>query len=121
MNTVNYYQSVVSKMGRKQADEFVELYMVPGMQHCGGGPGPNDFGAGVVPGADPEHSMSAALERWVEKGAGPDKIIATKYKADNNHANGVLRTRPLCRYPMVAHYQGSGSTDDASNFTCIAP
>ncbi len=115
MNTVNYYQNVVSKMGRKQADEFVELYMVPGMQHCGGGPGPNEFGAGIVAGADAGHSMTVALERWVEKGVAPDKIIAAK------RAGGLIRTRPLCRYPMVAHYQGTGSTDEASNFTCAAP
>jgi feruloyl esterase len=65
--------------------------------------------------------MSTALENWVEKGTAPDKIIATKYKTDNNPAAGVVRTRPLCPYPQVAQYKGSGSTDDASNFACVVP
>ncbi len=121
LNAVNYYQSVVSKMGPKDSADFLRLYMAPGMQHCLGGPGPNEFGA--TPGAetDPRRSMSMALERWVESGAPPDQIIATKYKSDGNPASGVLRTRPLCPYPQVARYTGSGSTDDASNFTCVAP
>jgi hypothetical protein len=110
-NTIDYYQSVVSKMGRKDADSFARLYMVPGMQHCGGGAGPNSFGG----------AMTAALERWVEEGSAPDKIIATKYKVDGNPASGVARTRPLCPYPQVAHYSGSGSIDDAANFACQAP
>jgi feruloyl esterase len=98
-------------MGQKQAAGFVELYMVPGMQHCGGGPGPSDFGALVPNTLDPEHSMARALERWVEDGVAPKDVIA---KSAN-------RTRPLCRYPQVAKYKGSGSTDDAANFTCEAP
>jgi feruloyl esterase len=120
VNTVNYYKSVVAKMGAKQAGDFVELYMVPGMQHCGGGPGPNSFGAVVSTPSDPQHSMSLALERWVEEGVAPDQIIATKYKNDLNPAAGAARTRPLCPYPQVAHYKGTGSTDDAANFTCVA-
>jgi len=120
VNTIDYYQSVVSKMGRKQAGEFVELFMVPGMQHCGGGPGPNDFGAQSPARADADQSMIKSMEQWVEKGTAPAKIIATKYKADGNRASGVARTRPLCPYPMVAKYSGSGSTDDAANFSCAA-
>ena len=120
VNTIHYYESVVSTMGRKQAGEFVELFMVPGMQHCGGGPGPNDFGAQSPAAADPDHSMIKAIEQWVEKGKAPEKIIATKYKADGNPASGVVRTRPLCPYPMVATFSGSGSTDEAINFSCAA-
>jgi feruloyl esterase len=120
LNTVNYYNSVVGKMGRKQAGEFVELYMVPGMQHCGGGPGVTDFGAASPDASDPQHSVSIALERWVENGVAPAEIIATKYKADGNPASGMIRTRPLCPYPQVAKYKGSGSTDDAANFVCAA-
>jgi hypothetical protein len=119
-NTIHYYESVVSKMGRKQADQFVELFMVPGMQHCGGGPGPNDFGGLSPASAAPDHSMIHSLEQWVEQGTAPSKIIATKYKADGNPSSGVVRTRPLCPYPMVAKYSGSGSTDDAANFSCAA-
>ena len=69
--------------------------------------------------ADPEHSMSLALERWVEKGAAPGKIIAAKYKVDGNPASGVVRTRPLCPYPQVAKYKGSDSIDEADNFSCV--
>jgi hypothetical protein len=113
--TINYYQSVVSKMGPKDAAGLVRLYMVPGMQHCGGGPGPDSFGATPSsPKEDAQHSMSAALERWVETGVPPDKIIATKYMGKD-----VVRTRPLCPYPQVAKYSGSGSTDDAANFKCV--
>ncbi len=117
-NTIHYYESVVAKMGRKQAGEFVELFMVPGMQHCGGGPGPNEFGAQSAGAAEADHSMMKSIEQWVEKGTAPTKIIATKYKADGNPASGVARTRPLCPYPMVAKYSGSGSTDEASSFSC---
>jgi hypothetical protein len=113
--TVNYYQSVVAKMGAKDTTGFVRLYMVPGMQHCGGGPGPDSFGA--TPSGtkdDAQHSLSAALERWVEAGIPPDKIIATKYAGKD-----VVRTRPLCPYPQVAKYLGSGNTDDAASFKCV--
>jgi hypothetical protein len=120
VNTINYYESVVQKMGRAEAGEFVELFMVPGMQHCGGGPGPNDFGAQSPARADTDHSMIKSLEQWVEKGTAPAKIVATKYKADGNPASGVARTRPLCPYPTVAKYSGSGSADDAANFSCAA-
>jgi hypothetical protein len=110
-NTVDYYESVLAKMGGKNAESFTRLFMVPGMQHCGGGPGPNSFGG----------QITAALEHWVEQGAAPDKIIATKYKTDDDPSSGVARTRPLCPYPQVARYTGSGSIDDAANFVCRAP
>ncbi len=110
VNTVNYYESVLGKMGAKQAAEFVQLYMIPGMQHCSGGPGPNDFGVMPQNGVDPEHNMANALERWVENGAAPQKVIA----------KGGARTRPLCPYPQVAKYKGTGSPDDAANFECSA-
>ena len=90
-------------MGPQQGD-WLKLYMVPGMQHCGGGPGPNQF------------SMVPALERWRESGTAPERIVAY-------HVTGsrVDMTRPLCPYPQVAKYNGSGSTSDAANFTCQAP
>ena len=110
VNTVDYYESVVTKMGSKQSAAFAQLYMVPGMQHCSGGPGPNEFGALAPNNLDPEHSMTRSLERWVEEGVAPEKVIAK---------NGA-RTRPLCPYPQVARYKGTGSTDDASNFACAA-
>ena len=75
--------------------------MVPGMAHCGGGEGPNEF------------DMVSAMEQWVEKGKAPDRIMASR-RIDGK----VDRTRPLCPYPQVSQYEGSGSTDDAANFTC---
>jgi hypothetical protein len=116
--TVDYYQSVGAKMGN--TSPFLRLYLAPGMQHCAGGPGPDSFGQGTVPHGDPQHDLAAAIERWVEQGVAPDQIVATKYKYPANPAGGVARTRPLCPYPQVAHWSGSGSTDDAANFTCAA-
>jgi feruloyl esterase len=78
--------------------------MAPGMAHCGGGEGPNDF------------DKVAPLEQWVEKGKAPDLIIAS-HSTDGR----VDRTRPLCPYPQVARFAGSGSSDDAANFVCKAP
>jgi Tannase and feruloyl esterase len=119
LSSVEYFRSVQSAMGEKQTDGFFRLYLAPGVSHCGGGPGPNVFGQNVTQGADPEHSVTKALERWVEKGVAPNQIIATKYGAGPNPP--VERTRPLCPYPQVASYKGSGSTDDAANFACMEP
>ena len=88
------------------------------MQHCAGGPGPNSFGQVPGPQHDADHDIAKALERWVEDGVAPQRIIATKYKFDTNPASGVVRTRPLCAYPLAARYKGTGSTDDAANFAC---
>ncbi len=120
-NAIAYYESVVAKMGGKQTGEFFELYMVPGMQHCAGGPGPNSFGTNPSPQpSDAQHSISIALDRWVDQGVAPAEIVATKYKG--GASQGVVeRTRPLCPYPKVAKYNGTGSTDDAANFRCAAP
>ena len=113
LNAIDYYRSVQAKMGTK-ADGFVRLFMVPGMQHCGGGPGPSVFGQNGDGPGDPERDIHAALKQWVEGGTAPAWIVATKYKSP-----GVVeRTRPLCPYPQTAHYKGSGSTDDAANFLC---
>jgi len=122
VNTIEYYQSVIAAMGSNAANGFVRLYMVPGMQHCGGGPGPSSFGetgfSGTV--GDARHDIYSALERWVEKGTAPDYLIATKYVSDLNPARGVKMTRPLCPYPQIAKYKGNGDTNDAGNFACAA-
>jgi tannase/feruloyl esterase len=105
------------------ADDFIRLFMPPGMYHCGRGPGPNAFGARgqeIVKMGDPEYDIMAALDRWVEKGTAPTKIIATKFK-DDDPKRGVARTRPVCAYPQMARYTGSGSIDDAANFVCGNP
>ncbi len=113
LNTVNYYQSVIAKMGQKEADSFVRLYMAPGVQHCAGGPGADSF---EEIGGDPAHSAEGALEQWAEKGTAPSTIIASKFEGqDRTHAK---MTRPLCPYPQAAKYKGSGDTNDATNFSC---
>jgi feruloyl esterase len=103
-NSVQYYQRVASAVGGlAKAQASHRLFMAPGMGHCGGGEGPNTF------------DMVAALEQWVEKKQAPDQIIAS-----HSRDGKVDRTRPLCPYPQVAVYKGSGSTDEAANFVCKA-
>jgi feruloyl esterase len=109
--TIDYYQQVVSEMastaepeaGLAEVQEFFRLFMVPGMGHCRGGPGPDQFDA------------LSALEAWVEDGVAPDRLIASKVQDGE-----VVRSRPLCPFPQVAEWTGSGSTDDAANFVCAA-
>jgi feruloyl esterase len=104
-NSVNYYESVVAKMGGSQkTEEFLRLFMVPGMTHCQGGAGPNTFDA------------LTALERWRENGTPPAQIIAT-----HSTSGAIDNSRPLCPYPQTAIYKGSGNTTDAANFTCGNP
>jgi feruloyl esterase len=91
------------------------------MAHCAGGPGPNTFGqpfAQVVPIGDAQHDILTALEQWVEKGVAPQQIIATKYVNDTP-SQGVAFSRPLCPYPMTAHYSGSGDQTNAASFACV--
>lgn len=121
--TIDYYRSAAARLGRK-ADETIRLYMVPGMEHCGDGPGADNFGfaPGLPPDEpDPSRNMTTALERWVEHGTAPSAIVATKYNTPDNPSSGVKFTRPLCPYPQVARYKGAGSENDAASFACMAP
>ena len=120
LNTINYYNAVESKMGQKETDAFSRLYMVPGLQHCGGGPGANSFGQLGQGAPDPQHNMELALVEWVEKGAAPSTIVATKF-VDDDPAKGVKFTRPLCPYPQAAKFKGTGDPNNAANFACAAP
>jgi feruloyl esterase len=99
-NTVLYYESVLNKMGRNQGD-FTRLFLIPGMAHCGGGPGPNTF------------DSIGALEQWREKGTTPTQLMGFNATAS--------MTRPICSYPQYAKYKGSGNIKDASNWSCVAP
>jgi feruloyl esterase len=115
LNTVEYYNHVLSN--NPKADTFVRLYMIPGMQHCGGGPGVHTLGTSSVPGSqDPQHNVISALEQWVEKGIAPGTLIATRY-ADDDHTKAE-RTRPLCPYPQTAKYRG-GEVNSAASFECV--
>jgi feruloyl esterase len=88
------------------------------MQHCGGGAGPSVFGHLGSGRGDRTRDIDAALEAWVEQRVAPDQIVAAKYQGAPGQGGAVVRTRPLCPYPLVAAYQGTGSTDDAANFIC---
>jgi feruloyl esterase len=102
-NTINFYQRIEDVSGMNTR-AFARLFLAPGMQHCGGGPGPDQFDA------------VAAVERWVEEGQAPEKIIASHL------THGVAdRSRPLCPYPQAAVYSGSGSAVDAASFVCRVP
>ena len=101
-STADYYDSVIGKMGgASKVQENFRLFMVPGMNHCGGGLGTDQF------------DMLTALENWVEKKEAPASIPASRVVQGQ-----TVRTRPLCPYPQVATYKGSGSTDEAANFAC---
>ena len=103
-NTVNYYKSVVETVGgAAKSMDSMRLFMVPGMGHCRGGEGPDTFDAVGI------------LRDWVEQHKAPDQMIASRVR--NGSPN---RTRPLCPYPQESVYKGSGSTDDAANFSCKA-
>ncbi len=99
-STIRYYEDVRRTLGSRAADH-VRLFMVPGMGHCAGGPGTDNF------------DMQDVLERWVEQGEAPERVVASK-RTDPSF------TRPLCLWPNTAHYNGSGSISDAANFTCKA-
>jgi feruloyl esterase len=99
-----------------KTQEWYRLFLAPGVGHCGGGPGPNQFGQAGGNG-DAQHDAVVAMYQWVEKGIAPSQIIATKY-VDDSRDKGVAMTRPLCMYPQVAKYKGSGDTNVAANFVC---
>jgi hypothetical protein len=123
LGTIDYYNSVVAKAGETNAASFVRLFLVPGMQHCSGGPGIASFGQGG-PSQDPEsndaaHNIHRALEAWVETGAAPDKVIASKTVEKPGEPKTVL-TRPLCPYPRAAQFSGAGDRNSAASYVCAA-
>jgi feruloyl esterase len=114
-STIDYYNSVVADVGSLQkTQEFLRLFLVPGMLHCGGGNSTDQFGgeAGSVA-MDADHDALSALVRWVESGQAPTQMLAGRT------LNGVVvRTRPLCAFPAVAKYRGSGDIVQAASFDC---
>ena len=98
---LDYYDNVQKTLGIEDTRQGVRLYMVPGMIECNGGPGTDTF------------DMLSVMRRWVERNEAPREVVASRVE----HGK-VVRTRPLCPYPQVATYRGSGSTDEAKNFVC---
>jgi feruloyl esterase len=121
-NDINYYNAVAREMGgHEDIRHFYRLFMVPGMAHCGGGPGANAFGQGVngPNPSDASDDILTALDQWVEHNNAPDKIIATKYVNDDP-TQGIAFQRPLCPFPQFARYKG-GSTTSTASFACVRP
>lgn len=104
--TLDYYNAIRRKIGGKTTDRHVRLFMVPGMAHCGGGPGATSF------------DMQQELEQWDASGAAPTRIPA--FRPDLTAGEQPL-SRPLCAWPSTARYNGSGSIRDATNFSCRPP
>ena len=98
LSTIDYYEAVLRAV--PTARESVRLFLAPGVLHCGGGPGPDQFDA------------LGALESWVERGVAPASMLATK--------QGSPMQRPLCAYPALPRYKGAGDTNDAASFECAA-
>jgi len=101
LNTISYFNDVLKTAGESARGKSIALYMEPGVSHCWGGEGPDTF------------DVEGALERWAETGQAPDRIVAS-HVTDTS----VDRTRPLCSYPQIAVYKGTGSIDSASSFRC---
>lgn len=108
-DTQRWYEQLRARYGSGDTSAFSRLFTVPGMSHCSGGPATDRF------------DMVSALVNWVEQGQAPASVPATSRTAALNAGLGSIpagRTRPLCAYPSVSRYNGSGSIDDAANFTC---
>jgi feruloyl esterase len=103
MMGVEYYEAVLKRMG-PSTGAFFRLFMMPGVFHCAGGVGCSAF------------DRLAPVIDWVERGTAPESLLAARIEQGK-----TLRTRPLCPYPQVARYKGSGSIDEAANFACAAP
>ena len=101
----------------EETERFYRLFMLPGVGHCGGGPGPNNFGqeTQIAVSPDPEHDVVSALMQWVERGTAPEKLITTKFNNDDPK-QGIQMQRPLYPYPTEPVYNGTGNTDKAESF-----
>jgi len=112
--SVDYWNAVANRMQAERRhlrrsdgtpDKYYRLFMIPGMYHCGGGPGADSF------------DLLSAMVKWVEQGIAPDQIVATKYDS----AGVVQFQRPLCPYPKYAEYIGHGTSNAATSFICSSP
>ena len=122
-NLVNYYETVKKTMGA-DADAFSRLFMVPGMNHCSGGPGTNMIGQTADQSLGERHdagnNILLALDKWVTQGIAPEQVVGTKF-VDDQKEKGVVRTHAICAYPKFAKWDGKGNAIDAKSFTCVNP
>ena len=100
---IDYYKSVMKNAGGEQAAKSLRLFTIPGMSHCMGGAGCDTF------------DKLGAIDAWVAQGKAPQRIVAARVEAGK-----IVRTSPLCAYPEVAKYKGTGDTSDAASFVCTA-
>ncbi len=117
--TLDLYSRIKAREGQAGTDSFLRLFMMPGINHCAGGPGAGNIGGPQTPALihDPDHDIVAALDAWVTRHKAPTMLIATHLDADKKPD----RTRPLCMFPREARYKGTGDSNDAANFTCAVP
>src|SRR5262249_30302024 len=102
-NTINYRKEVIKKLGGAPQDDWMRPFLLAGVGHCGGGTGPD------------QADFLGAMEQWKEGGVAPNTVLASR------RAGQPEMSRPLCPYPQVAKFSGTGSTNDAKNFVCAAP
>jgi feruloyl esterase len=115
---IDYHDAMTRRMGgARPASSFARLYMLPGVHHCAGGPGPDQIGGAGrdAPVADAQHDLLTAMEQWVEHGRAPGSMVASKVEGGS-----VTRTRLICPYPQQARYRG-GDPASAASFRCVAP
>ena len=120
LNLINYYDGVLKSVplsSSPNGSSFIKLYMVPGMQHCGGGIGAVDFGQNDFA-SNREHNIFTNLERWVKKGVEPSAIVGWQHKDPAKLETEIIMKRPVCPYPEVPRYKGTGDVHDATSFEC---
>ena len=103
LGTIEYVDAVHA--GDPNAGDYTRLYMLPGVLHCGGGPGPSSV------------DWIEAIRAWVEEGQAPERLTASKFDG----SGAATMTRPVCPYPQVAVYDGAGDTNDEASFACEKP
>ena len=119
-NTINYAKQVNATMGAERAASVMRVYLVPGMEHCINGPGPNVLGQLSLPGANGEGTGALdLLQAWVENGKAPGIILALKTSGTKEAP--IKTVRPLCPWPQAAKYDGSGDPKVPGSFACMAP
>lgn len=120
--SVAFYARQAKQLGgASRMRDVARLFLAPGVQHCGGGNGPDSFnsasaGVPTPPQADAEHDLFEALIAWRERGEAPTRIVATKFESVD--PKRIAFQRPLCGYPLEAKYVGSGSIVVADSFVC---